>query len=70
MQNFGRRSCLAHVSLLTRPLATVAHVSLGLDSVWMGLQVTEIHISVYSYFSPNPASFRVQQFSGQGLDRR
>lgn len=36
---------------------------------WTGLQVTEVHISVDSYFSPNPASLWVQQFSGQGLEK-
>lgn len=60
MQNFGRRGSLSHVSLLTRPLAFLAHVSLDLDSAWTGLQVTVVHSSVDFYFSPNPASLWVQ----------
>lgn len=55
MQNFGSCCCLAHISLLTRPLAALSHVSLDLDSAWMGPQVTEAHVSVNSYFFPNPA---------------
>lgn len=65
----GEDTAWLQLSVCTRPPAAVAPVSLDLDSVWAVLQVTEVHISVDSYFSPNPAILGDRQFSCQGLEK-
>lgn len=57
VQNLKEDVAWLHLPTLTRPLATLAHASLDLDSSWMVLQVTEIHISMDSYFFQQPVSF-------------